>query len=662
MQDWKHFLSRVWGDTKGWAFLAYAGGGKFHQRAFLYPDQLDILVANATRLNTWANVYFCPHLLSKDERRKENAMPLTALWVDKDSGSIADLVPKPTVCWETSTGRHQAVWLLEEPIDPREAEKVNRVLTYKTKSDKGGWHLGKIIRLPGSINYKYAQPFTGLLLWDDGPVYTRDTILPRLREDDSTEEVVFPAVEDKTDISKSLPNTVLPSYTEALSVHGKNIPALVWDLLNQTPVKDESWSDNLWKIERLLCEAGLPIEAVYVLAKGSPWNKYARDKRPDLHLWQEVCKAYSQKSTYKSEDKESLPWATLDTLLVHSERPTWLVEDFWIESNVGWIAGVGKSYKSTLSLDLALSVASGSPFLGKYKVLNPGPVLMVQEEDPLWRVAHRLQVMSVTKGIARTVLTEDETGLTVDLSDLKIPLYTSIGGRFLFDDKEKIAALERAIEQYRPRMVILDPFFMMASGKDEYKAGEVTPILTLLKTWRDRYGCAIAVVHHYRKGTGEAAERLYGSMALYAWSENSLFVDRTAGENKVTVTRDIKDAESSKPITITFHDIDTEYTFTAVEEGPKKTEGKHSVNQILANLQVGEQMAYRTIVNAANCSEKTVERQIGTLEELGYVSSRKESNPGRGGTRKIITLVSPIDEYSEQALITPGELLLEDML
>ena len=43
----------------------------------------------------------------------------------------------------------------------------------------------------------------------------------------------------------------------------------------------------------------------------------------------------------------------------------WLVEGWWGRQSQGIVAGQPKVYKSTYVQDLAVSVASGRPFLGK---------------------------------------------------------------------------------------------------------------------------------------------------------------------------------------------------------------------------------------------------------------------------------------------------------
>lgn len=624
MRNLRNFFERVWADQEGWAFIAYSAAN-FRQKAFYYPGQLDVLIEELQEKNEWANVYFCPHLFSEPDRKKALAKETVSLWADKDEGIPEDLVPKPTICWQTSDNRYAAIWCLNRATDPQKAEKINRALTYRGKADKGGWHLGKVIRVPGSINHKYSPPQEGFILWEDGPIYDpaqmEHELLPKEEEAATAEaEALHEALENK-----DTPQQV-PAVDEVLRMHGKDFSKSIWDLLNYPPKDDDDWSEGLWKLEKSLAELGLTPEEIFSVVKNSPWNKYKRDQRPDEQLWAEVLKAADSVVEFP-QLRQSLPWMGLGNVLVHEERPEWMVEGIWMEKNVGWIAGVGKSYKSTLSLDLALSVASGAPFLGEFRVNKPGPVLLVEEEDPLWRVAYRSQAISRGKGLTKcdSYWRGDKLWMR-EVVPSKIPLLMSVGGGFSFTDTKKVSELEEAIQVTQPSLVILDPFFMLAPGMDEYKAGEISQVLNLVKHWRNKYGCAVAIVHHYRKGSGEGMERLYGSMALYAWSENSLFVDKQG--DKIVIDRDIKDANESDPLSVKFEDIGEEYSFqlgkydrstdTKAEDKIKHFLVKHSSNAF----------SKEDICREIGVSRNSVQKALEKMVKEGIVEKHKAGTGG----------------------------------
>jgi hypothetical protein len=77
----------------------------------------------------------------------------------------------------------------------------------------------------------------------------------------------------------------------------------------------------------------------------------------------------------------------------------WLVEELWCARSVGVIGGAPKCAKTWLGLDMALSVATGTPCLGKYAVPEPGPVLVYLAEDALLVVREGIEGMARHRGL-----------------------------------------------------------------------------------------------------------------------------------------------------------------------------------------------------------------------------------------------------------------------
>ena len=66
-----------------------------------------------------------------------------------------------------------------------------------------------------------------------------------------------------------------------------------------------------------------------------------------------------------------LPVAPAYTLAERAEEQRWLVDGLWSEEAVGIIGREPKCCKSFLALDLAVSVASGTPCLRRFAVTRP---------------------------------------------------------------------------------------------------------------------------------------------------------------------------------------------------------------------------------------------------------------------------------------------------
>ena len=93
-------------------------------------------------------------------------------------------------------------------------------------------------------------------------------------------------------------------------------------------------------------------------------------------------------------EKQVLPVVRVAELPSEELAERWLVEQLWCAHAVGVIGGAPKCAKTWLGLDMALSVATGTPSLGKYAVPEPGPVLVYLAEDALRSVRERIEGIS----------------------------------------------------------------------------------------------------------------------------------------------------------------------------------------------------------------------------------------------------------------------------
>jgi hypothetical protein len=90
------------------------------------------------------------------KRKSENVSYTPLLWADLDECPPDKLSVEPTLYWETSTGRWQAVWLLSEPVEPSYADALSKGIADAHKRYGCDTHggLGKYLRIPGTLNFK----------------------------------------------------------------------------------------------------------------------------------------------------------------------------------------------------------------------------------------------------------------------------------------------------------------------------------------------------------------------------------------------------------------------------------------------------------------------------------------------------------------------------
>ena len=94
-----------------------------------------------------------------------------------------------------------------------------------------------------------------------------------------------------------------------------------------------------------------------------------------------------------------LPVAPAYRLAEQATEQRWLGTGLWSAEAVGIIGGEPKCCKSFLALDLAVSVAAGTPCLRRFAVPNPGCVLLYAAEDAPHIVRHRLDGICAAAGL-----------------------------------------------------------------------------------------------------------------------------------------------------------------------------------------------------------------------------------------------------------------------
>jgi RecA-family ATPase len=233
-----------------------------------------------------------------------------------------------------------------------------------------------------------------------------------------------------------------------------------------------------------------------------------------------------------------LPVAPAHRLAERAEERRWLVTSLWSEQAVGIIGGEPKCCKSFLALDLAVAVAAGTACLRRFAVPQPGRVLLYAAEDALHIVRRRLEGICAASAVA--------------LADLDIQVITAPTLRLDLDADRK--SLDETVARLQPRLLVLDPFVRL-HRIDENASGEVAPLLACLRELQRRYGVAVIVVHHAKKGAGRirAGQALRGSSEFHAWGDSNLYLRRSGAPREagdLTLTVEHRAAPAMPAITL----------------------------------------------------------------------------------------------------------------
>ena len=210
-----------------------------------------------------------------------------------------------------------------------------------------------------------------------------------------------------------------------------------------------------------------------------------------------------------------LPVQRAAQLSLDGPQTQWLIQDLWGEDAVGILGGEPKCCKSFLALDMAVSVASGTPCLRQFPVRRHGTVLFFPAEDSLAMVRRRLE------GICAAA--------NLDLQTLPIEVITAPSLRLDLESDRQL--LTNTVQSLEPILLILDPLIRL-HRLDENDASQVAGLLSFLRHLQRSFHLAVVVVHHARKGAGAArpGQALRGSSELHGWGDSNLYMRRLRHE------------------------------------------------------------------------------------------------------------------------------------
>lgn len=226
-----------------------------------------------------------------------------------------------------------------------------------------------------------------------------------------------------------------------------------------------------------------------------------------------------------------LPILRAHELDMLSEERQWLVQGVWTRTAVGVVGGPPKACKSFLALDMAISVATGTPCLDRFDVHSPGPALVYFAEDAQSIVRSRVEALCRHRGIA------------LDQLDLHIITAPSLR----IDLENDRHGLVQAIENIRPRLVLLDPLVRL-HRLCENDAREMSGLLGFLRDLQRTYDLAVTLVHHsskrYRSQPGFG---LRGSGDIYAIGDSNAYLARRK-DGTLLLTLEHRSAPAPDPL------------------------------------------------------------------------------------------------------------------
>lgn len=233
----------------------------------------------------------------------------------------------------------------------------------------------------------------------------------------------------------------------------------------------------------------------------------------------------------------------------------WLVPGFIPKKTVAFLAGPPGSYKTWVEFDLAVSLATGLPFLNREDCVpkTKGKVIIFQQEDANESIAERISTIYMAKlGVLQPKIVDGVLTMPV-VPKLNMKMFKE--RTFRFDSPQWVAKLEKTIEEEEPLAVFFDPLYSMVSLEDNMILA--CQDMQCLKVLRDKYGTSFFVVHHTRKSSVGSFEResMHGSQFLNAFLETMLQLRNVRGRDGSAVLSRRTKASGKRPDMLLNFDI-----------------------------------------------------------------------------------------------------------
>lgn len=203
--------------------------------------------------------------------------------------------------------------------------------------------------------------------------------------------------------------------------------------------------------------------------------------------------------------KQELParevYSLAQLLALQDSGDRWLIDKVIPTSGRVIIFGPGGLGKTTLVMDLALSVATGSPFLGEVPVAKTGPVLMLSTEGDKFSNRDRFQGL----------VNAHEVSPDAPLYYMQEPL--------VLEEPGDRAALLDLLNDIKPVLVILDPLDSFFWG-EENSASATKPFRHFVNAAIQAFKTTFLVIHHAAaKEEPGQLNKPRGTTAWFGWAD-----------------------------------------------------------------------------------------------------------------------------------------------
>lgn len=436
---------------------------------------------------------------------------------DADPGS---LMGPTSYILETSAGNYQiGVFLDPDDPDTTNGPLIDIVLSYMASrgiinADASGNNPVRYGRLPNGCNTKKtAGGFVSKLHHFDGQLVY------------SLEDAAASFGIDLADAREWAKN---PPLQEVKFTNPKMDGVEAFKQLINPDLAERSYHDPLLKISAAMVSRGMDKDGALSMIRAL-MLAIKPDEGPELSRWEarfghDLQRMVKGADKFAPEPDDESVVLTLDELEARTLNVNWLVKGLIPRDSMGMVFGGSGTYKSFISLDLALHVAHGLDWTGRRT--EAGAVLIVAAEGGAG-IFRRVQAWHQHHGLERA------KNVFVCITPL------------ILSEEHSMEVLRNSISKMpvSPALVIIDTLAQTFAGVENDSSDISAYLRSINSELRAEFNTSVIIVHH---SGHTVSERPRGSSALIGNLDYILGVFRPEGDERTARLSVIKQKDSDK--------------------------------------------------------------------------------------------------------------------
>ncbi len=196
-----------------------------------------------------------------------------------------------------------------------------------------------------------------------------------------------------------------------------------------------------------------------------------------------VCNSVARYEPKVKIEELSSKDESFSKFLSEKETVSWIHQGLLADGTINILAGLQESRKSWGILDLALSISTGTEWLGKY-LMKQRKVLLIDQERGKLELRRRLTALIAAKQLK----VSDEFFLS-----------PKVGTTIRINQDRSYEAFCKYIEEHKPEVILIDSLKTFQTG-DITSNQSMQEVFEKLKGIRNKYNVTFVLIHHEHKG------------------------------------------------------------------------------------------------------------------------------------------------------------------